>query len=183
MNIFLIGYRCTGKTTIGTILADLFEYAFWDTDQVVQEQAGMSIEAMVKKNGWPCFRHKEAHALEALANQATGHAGQVISTGGGIVLDPENRKLIREKGTAVWLKAEPAVIIERLGQDTRGQSSRPALTRSPIYQETVALLAERSPLYQETARFSIDTKALSPDQAARQIQQHMENFKNLTANG
>ncbi len=174
MNIFLIGYRCTGKTTIGRLLADLLEYDFRDTDQVVQERAGMSIEAMVEKNGWPFFREQEAHVLEFIANQDFGHAGQVISTGGGIVLDPENRKLIREKGWAVWLKAEPAGIIERLGQDLNSQSSRPALTQSPIYQETVALLSERNPLYQETAGFSIDTQALSPDQAARQIQTAFE---------
>ena len=115
MKIFLIGYRCTGKTTIGKILADRLNFDLIDTDSMIEQKIGSTILSFVEKNGWDKFRQIEK---ETLLNTKE-NKNIVIATGGGIILNRENQKFIKDNGFAVWLDASLATILSRLKKDTK----------------------------------------------------------------
>lgn len=152
-NILLVGYRGTGKSTLGKHLAAVLDMAFVDMDRLIIEEAGCSISSMVKKHGWPHFRELEKKILVRLS-QGTG---QVIATGGGAVLDAENRMLLRKMGSVVWLKADPDRIVERLKQDTESAAQRPAFSDRDLLEETKAVLKERTPIYASISEITVDT--------------------------
>ena len=106
MNLILIGYRCTGKTTIGEILAEKLGWPLVDTDTLVQERAGRSIQEIVAEGGWPDFRRREREIIADVAARDR----QVISAGGGAVLDEENARALRAGGRVVLLTASPETI-------------------------------------------------------------------------
>ena len=162
--VFLIGYRCTGKTTTGKLLAQLLNRPFLDTDRVLEQTLGTRIR------GWGYFRKLETRTLESLD---LAHA-PVISTGGGIVLETENCSYIRDNGIAVWLKADTQTIVERLGADPATSASRPNLTDSDIEAETRSVLKLRTPLYDGIAAFSVNTADHTPDAAAQFIMEQLD---------
>ena len=96
--IFLVGARAAGKTTVGLELARLLDCAFVDTDRHLRERLGRSVAEVVSAEGWPGFRVRESAALREVAAQHA-RGGAVIATGGGMVLDPENRRFMRAQGT------------------------------------------------------------------------------------
>jgi shikimate kinase len=164
--IFLIGYRCTGKSTTGRILADRAGVPFVDTDRIVEQQSGMTIARMVARYGWDHFRHQETQALvntAALSNP-------VVATGGGIVLAPENRTFMKTHGRCVWLFADPETLADRIASDEKSRTSRPALTwKKDLRQETCQVLEARQALYQELSQYKIDTTSNLPEAAATRI--------------
>lgn len=143
-NIYLIGLRGSGKSTVGQALAQELGCAFVDTDQVVVESCKQSIEAMVADQGWEFFREQEKKALAQVAILP----GKVIATGGGMILDAENRALMGQTGVCFYLAADVALLVERVQKDTQVQ--RPALTNMTLHEEMVSLLVEREPLYMAT---------------------------------
>jgi len=143
-NIYLIGLRGSGKSTVGQALAQELGCAFVDTDQVVVESCKQSIEAMVVDQGWKFFREQEKKALAQVAILP----GKVIATGGGMILDAENRALMGQTGVCFYLAADVALLVERVQKDTQVQ--RPALTNMTLHEEMVSLLVEREPLYMAT---------------------------------
>jgi shikimate kinase len=147
-NVFLVGPRGAGKSTLGEALADRLGFAFVDTDEIVISAAGKTIEQIVSAEGWDRFRELERDALASVC----GHERQVVATGGGIVLLPENRESMRRCGRIFYLLAEPGLLLERLSADPR-QDQRPALTALPPREELAKILAERAPLYLECAEF------------------------------
>jgi len=147
MNLFLIGYRCTGKTTVGETLAQRLNWDFVDTDQKVVETAGVSIARMVKGHGWPFFRELERQALISLS---TGDRN-VVATGGGIVLDDRNISTMKQSGRIVWLTASEKTILTRQLGDSATVESRPSLTRQGVAAEITSVLAERRPIYEKAA--------------------------------
>ena len=157
MNLFLIGYRCTGKTTVGQALARRLNWAFVDTDQMVVEAAGTSISRMVATNGWPFFRQQEHEALKTVSS---GNR-QVVAPGGGIVLDARNVALMRQSGRTVWLTASEITIASRMQKDEQSAGSRPTLTGRGQIAEIKAVLAERIPLYAKAADLTVDTDQAS----------------------
>ncbi|MBC2713574.1 MAG: shikimate kinase [Desulfosarcina sp.] len=148
MNLFLIGYRCTGKTTVGKALAQRLGWPFMDTDRMIVETTGTSIARMVDENGWPFFREQER---QALASVSAGDR-QVVATGGGIILDDRNISAMKKSGTVVWLTASEKIIAERMLDDDATAGNRPSLTG-----EITSLLSERRPFYEKAANFAIDT--------------------------
>lgn len=140
-NIYLIGPRASGKTTLGRRLAGRLSRPFVDLDAVFVETRGETIAELVAREGWDAFRRAEADILAEVARTP----GQVVATGGGAVLLPENRRILAE-GLVFYLQARPERLAERLLADLN-EAQRPKLTELGLKEEIVATLAEREPLY------------------------------------
>lgn len=148
--VFLIGARASGKTTLGAALADALGFAFRDSDVELQRDCGMSVAEIVDREGWPGFRRRERETLLRLAHPET-----VIATGGGMVLDPDNRAFMRGSGRVLYLSAPAAVLAARLASDPKA-GQRPSLTGVSVVEEMGQILAEREPLYREAAHHLLD---------------------------
>jgi shikimate kinase len=158
-NLFLIGYRCTGKSTVGPKLASRLGWTFHDADVLLEEHFGQTIQQIFASEGESGFRDKESFILEQLCEQ--DH--QVIATGGGVILREANRVRLRESGVVVWLTASPETIWERMQIDPTTGSRRPNLAQGGLA-EVEELLAKRLPYYQETANYTISSEGLSPEE-------------------
>lgn len=162
MNIVLIGYRGTGKSTVGEILARCLGLTCIGMDAEIVRRSGMPIPEIVEKFGWPGFRDMESE----LARELSGRDGLIIDTGGGIIERPENIASFKQNAVIFWLTASVPVIISRISADTQ----RPALTEGKSFTQEVAdVLARRMPKYRAAAHHEIDTDLAAPDQAAAQI--------------
>lgn len=164
-NVILVGYRCTGKTTVGGVLAAKLGWTFADADDLVEATAGKSVAEIFAAEGEPGFRDREAAAIAHLCARER----IVIATGGGAILRDASRKLLHDSGFVVWLTATPETIGERLAADPLTGARRPNLTAAGGMSEVRALLAARAPLYSETADFVVPTDVLSPDGIADAI--------------
>ncbi len=156
-NLVLIGYRATGKTSVGARLAKIRGRPFVDLDRVLVTEADKSVEEIVAHGGWEDFRRRE----KELVARYRGTRGLVLATGGGVVLDPENVAALKENGVLIWLTADAAVIRERLSRDEKGPASRPSLTGRDPGREVAEVLAFRQPLYQAAAQIIIGTDQCS----------------------
>lgn len=143
-NIYLIGPRACGKTTIGKELAQALGRSFVDTDALFVKKHG-EIAAFVDAHGWEAFRDAEAAVLE----QVHRENDHVVGCGGGIVLRDENRVRLKE-GFSVYLKTLPDELAARLECDPN-EAQRPSLTGKGLAEEVREVLAEREPLYSECA--------------------------------
>ena len=162
MNIVLVGYRGTGKSTVAKILAARLQWPKANLDKMIVEKAGMSIPRMVEVYGWEFFRDEESKAVE----KASTMDRTIIDAGGGIVVRPHNIELLRKNGFVVWLKADPKKIISRI----KGDTNRPSLTGTQSFLEEIQeVLAERTPKYQAAAHVEINTNNLSPEKVAKKI--------------
>jgi shikimate kinase len=165
MNLVLIGYRCTGKTTIGEILAEKLGWPLVDTDTLVQERAGRSIQEIVEEGGWADFRRREREIIADVAARDR----QVISAGGGAVLDEENTRALRACGKVVLLTAAAEMVWDRMKADPKTAAERPNLTDSGGIAEIRNLLAERRPKYLAACHYEIQTDRFSPEETAGRI--------------
>ena len=148
-NIFLVGMMGAGKTTLGKALARRLQREFVDTDKMLVERTGVSVTTIFEIEGEENFRRRESAVIAELATRAD----VVVATGGGAVLSAENRRVMRENGTVVYLRAK----LESLWERTRQDASRPLL-RTPDPRATLAeLLEKRDPLYREAAHVVVDT--------------------------
>src|SRR5262245_42715742 len=123
-NIILIGSRCTGKTTVGRLLANRLGWTFADADELVEATAAKSIAEIFASEGEPSFRDRESAALAELC----ARPNCVIATGGGAPLREQNRQLLNSGGFVAWLTASPEAIWERLQTDPTTAARRPNLT-------------------------------------------------------
>jgi shikimate kinase len=165
MNIVLIGYRCTGKTGVGKILACKLEKDFVDTDALIEDRAGCSIETMVSKTGWDHFRMIEKEMIEC----ASMKGNLIIATGGGAVMDEENMKNLKRNGWIVWLKGNPDILKERMEKARKEGDIRPSLTGADVLEEIRHMLHLRMPLYEQAASHVVDTSALNMKEVAASI--------------
>ena len=163
-NIFLIGYRCTGKTTVGRRLAVLTGRPFVDTDERFTEQYG-TIADFVGGNGWEVFRDRETAILDTVCR----NIASVVATGGGIVLRPANVALMKKRGLVVWLKASRETISHRMAADPASPESRPGLTDFPLQMEIEKTLTERAPLYEKAMDIRIDTEGMTVEEICRRV--------------
>jgi len=152
-NLFLIGYRCTGKTSVGRCLAEDIGWLFVDTDYLIVEQQKMSIKEIIGAHGWGKFRQME----HAMLKKVCASNRQVVATGGGIVLSERNVARMRQSGKIIWLKAGHETIKTRMQEDETSQDFRPALTLNDSLSEIEETLQVREPLYQKAMDFFVDT--------------------------
>lgn len=159
-NIYLTGFMGTGKTSVGELLAQRTGWSFVDLDVRIAERQGMSIADIFARKGESFFRALEKKILKETA----GLTEQVVSCGGGIVLDPENRTLMKRTGRIVCLTARPEVILER----TRESLHRPLLNVKDPVQKIAELLGERAACYAQ-ADLMVDTSELNIRQVVETI--------------
>jgi len=166
MNIFLIGYRCSGKTSVGRVLATSLARPFVDTDALIVSLNHQSIHRIVDDHGWPAFRRMEKQVLKDVCAKD----GQVVTTGGGIVLDAENVALMKQTGRVVLLTVVVETIRQRMHDDDTSAGFRPALTGNKnVAQEIRQTLSERMPLYKSAMEFCVDANTLSVEKIAEDI--------------
>lgn len=159
--VVLIGYRGTGKSTVGALLAQRLGRPFVDLDRAIEAAAGCSIAALFANQGEPAFRDWEERMIAEESDQGE----KVLATGGGAILRESNRIALRRHGVVIWLSAAPEVIAERL----RGDAERPALTSLGTLGEVRDVLAARAPLYQSLADREVSTEGRSPEEVVATI--------------
>ena len=170
--VVLTGFRATGKTAVGRILAELLGYRFIDTDEVITSRLGCSIAESVERDGWQPFRDLEQEVLKELAREKNA----VIATGGGAVLHRDTWQQLHNQAFVIWLRADIATILSRLGTDKKTAMQRPSLSGQDQKTEIVALLAEREPMYRAGSDMVIDTENTTPNTlAATAFQQLIAN--------
>lgn len=160
LNVILIGFMGCGKTTIGVRLAGLLGFDFVDTDALIVAKAGKPIPQIFQEQGEAGFRALETGVLDELAAQ--GCERTVISTGGGIVTQPVNEAKLRALGVIVWLTTSDDILWQRV----RRNRERPMLHTKNPRQTFNELLALRRPMYAGLADLTIDSRGLSPEEAA-----------------
>lgn len=151
-NLVLIGYRGSGKTTVGRAVARRLGYHFVDTDDLVVRAAGRTIAEIFEQEGEAGFRDREARAVE----QVAGEARTVISVGGGAVVRHENVARLQACGTLIWLSVPPEALSSRISSDAGSGSRRPPLTGQAGIDEIRRVLAAREPLYRAAADRVVD---------------------------
>lgn len=151
LNLVLVGYMGTGKSTVGKKLARRLGMKFVDSDREVERVTGYTVNEIFKKFKEIRFRSEEKAALRRL----TRNSGQIISTGGGAVLDPENVETLKNNGFVVCLTAEPEIIYQRL----RRKKNRPLLQTENPLATIKEMLADRAPFYAR-ADATVDTSEM-----------------------
>jgi len=162
-NIYLIGARASGKTSVARVLARRMRLAHVDTDEITARRIGSNIAEFVEKHGWRAFRRQEAMALA----EAAAQGGRVVATGGGIVLEAANRALLKTGGPVLYLQADPDTLAGRLAADPN-EAQRPSLTGRDVAGEMAQVLAEREALYRECADHVVPSRD-GPEAVAEQI--------------
>jgi shikimate kinase len=170
-NIVLMGYRCTGKTSVGGVLAQALERRFVDTDAMIQETLGSSIEEIVARNGWEGFRGMEHKLIEGFAQTDN----LVIATGGGAVMDERNIENLKRNGWVVWLKGSVDALARRMREARDNGLQRPSLTGLDPVDEIGQVLRLREPLYRRAADLEVDTSDLGPEEVAGSILKALPN--------
>ena len=165
MNIVLIGYRCSGKTAVGEVLARELGMDFLDMDALIEEDACCSIETIISEKGWPHFRSMEKRLVRMISRKDN----LVIATGGGVVTDEENVKNLKENGWIVWLNGRPEVFKERMGREQRSGKTRPSLTGGDPLGEIKQVMRDRKPLYEKAGDLRVDTTVLSIQEVKNSI--------------
>lgn len=160
-NIILVGFMATGKTSVGKQLAQKTGMRFVDMDAIIEEREGRTINEIFASDGEPYFREREC----ALAKELAQESGLIISTGGGIVLNPENIAAFNATGLVACLTAEPEEILRRVARC----QSRPLLAGDKEKQVR-DLLEKRRPLY-EAIPFQVITDGCRPQEIAAKILQ------------
>jgi shikimate kinase len=157
MNIVLIGYRGTGKSTVGRLLATRLGREFVSTDAEIVKRAQRTIPQIVAQDGWEYFRDLESDICREFANRDQ----LVIDTGGGAILRAQNVEALKKNGTLFWLEASAGTITKRIG----GDNQRPSLTGTKSFVDEIQdVLRERTPKYQAAANHLITTDDRSIDQ-------------------
>ncbi len=160
--LILIGFMGAGKTTVGQALAGMLGWSLVDTDQMIEEVAGMSISRIFETQGEAAFRELETAVLKNLSNRTEN---LVISVGGGLPLREENRTLLRQLGTVIYLRVQPDTVLCRL----KGDTTRPLLQGENVKERVSELLAYRGPIYEAASHEIVDVDEKTPQEAAEEI--------------
>lgn len=165
-SIFLVGLMGAGKTTVGKLLAKQLGKTFIDADHEIEARTGVKIPVIFEIEGEAGFRRRE----EAVIEELTARPDIVLGTGGGAVLSPANRELLKKRGTVVYLRGTPEQLYER----TRHDRNRPLLQTEDPLAKLRELYAQRDPLYREVADLVVDTGRQSVTGFARQLKDKLE---------
>ena len=161
--VFLVGMMGVGKSTAGRLLAETLGWDYVDTDDEVPRRAGKSFQEVWEQDGEAEFRRLEA---EAVADVTSRPSPAVVALGGGAVLDENSRRIIKDSGLVVWLRADPGTLFGRLGP--QAGKGRPLLRRSP--EDALRRLSEaRAPIYESTSDLVFDVDRMNPRDVADAI--------------
>ena len=166
-NIFLIGLMGAGKTTIGRQIASELSLEFFDSDHEIENRTGVTITHIFDIEGETGFRKRETAILDEL----TTKKGIVLATGGGAILEAENRQFLMSRGTIIYLYADIETLLERTSKDR----NRPLLQTEDPQAVLKELFEIRDPLYRETADIIIDTGKDSARLALKEILEELQN--------
>ncbi|MCI5141420.1 MAG: shikimate kinase [Candidatus Electrothrix sp. ATG1] len=171
--IVLTGFRATGKTAVGHILARLTRFRFLDTDKEISQRMGCSIAESVRQHGWQAFRTQE----RALLGELCSWRETIIATGGGAILHHEEWQKLRQDALVIWLRTDLATTLSRLTLDQKTAEQRPALGEQEDGQdpakEIAALLAEREPLYRAGSDLVFNTEGKTSEELAAAIYEQL----------
>ena len=162
-NLILVGPTGAGKTSIGKRVAERFGLVFVDADQAIVDRTGASIATLFEHVGEAGFRERE----KAVLSELLAGGGRLVSTGGGAVLDADNRILMKQRGYVVYLQVSVEAQLKRLGRCT----NRPLLQRSDREQVLQDMATLREPLYRDVADLALDTDGLTPPEATARLTQ------------
>lgn len=172
-NLFLVGLMGAGKSTVGRQLARRLKRSFYDSDHEVERRCGVGIPVIFDIEGERGFRAREAQVIAELA----ALDGIVLATGGGVVLDAENRRRLAARGTVVYLHARPADLYDRVRHDRH----RPLLANADPLIKLEELYAQRDPLYREVADVVVNTGKQSAQALVRDLLARLEEKWKLSA--
>ena len=162
-NIYFIGLMGAGKTTIGRLLAKQLGRDFYDSDVEIERKTGVKIPLIFELEGEDGFRKRETAAIEEL----TQLNNIVMATGGGAILLPENRALLKANGKIIYLRGK----VNDLYQRTRHDKTRPLLQGGNLRQKIERLYIQRDPIYTSLADYIVDTGAQSAVEITHTIEQ------------
>jgi shikimate kinase len=165
MNVFLIGYRGSGKTTVAAALSERLRWPWVDADALLEQRAGKTIKQIFAESGEQAFRDMESAVVTVVA----AGDGRIVALGGGAVLREQNRRLLSGRGKIVWLQVSPEVLAARIEADATTAERRPNLTGEGGLAEIRTLLAERTPLYAACADLTVNAETESPAEIAERI--------------
>ena len=160
-NIFLIGPMGSGKTAVGRHLARMLRFSFFDSDADIESKTGVDIAFIFEKEGEPGFRIREKESIERLTRMES----IVLATGGGAVIDPDNRRMLAERGVVVYL----ATSIDQQLERTRHARHRPLLNDTDPEQKLQELMQRRAVLYTEIADITVSTDGRRVQLVAEEI--------------
>lgn len=163
-----MGYRGSGKSTVGRLVAQALDRPMVDTDDWIESGQGKTIREIFAVQGEQVFRDYEQAAIEQVSSIDDP---LVVALGGGAILRPANQELIRRSGRRVWLDASAEQLFERICADSTSQERRPNLTDHGGFAEVAEVLSKRLPIYRDLAELTINTQDQTPDQIAREIVQ------------
>ena len=170
MNIVLIGYRCSGKTSTGKLLAEKLGRPFIDTDDLIINKTGATIDKTVSNYGWQHFRDVEKSVIKEVSSAEN----LVIATGGGIIINEENIRNLKDNGFIVWLYTDTDTIKKRLNEDKTSAENRPSLTGDDPIDEINKVLEERKSFYRSASDMTVDTTQLDISEVADKIIEEIE---------
>jgi shikimate kinase len=159
-NIALIGFMAVGKSAVGRELARRLGRRFVDLDKLIEKAEGMGVTEIFSRKGEPYFRKAESEALAKTLRQD----GQVIATGGGVVMNKDNLRLLHKRSFVICLTASPEVIHRRVGTAMQ----RPLLREGDVAERIQELMKEREPNYAK-ARASVDTSGLTVEEVVDKL--------------
>ena len=168
MNIFIVGPMGSGKTTVGKIVAGELFLDFHDTDANIEDSTGVTIDWIFDIEGEEGFRKRETSTLKEMVALNS----IVLATGGGIVIEEENRELLASRGTVFYLHTPISIQVERTARDT----DRPLLKDKDPEKVLASLQKSRQSLYEEVADHIIDTEDKSGSQVANEIVKLVKNY-------
>lgn len=160
-NIFLIGPMGVGKSTIGKQLAEKLGMTFEDSDWEIQRRTGVDIPTIFEYEGEAGFRKREKVVIDEL----TGHTGMVLATGGGAVLDSDNRRCLASRGLVIYLFCSPEQQFARTQKD----KNRPLLQTNDPQEKLRMLMDQRDPLYRQVADFVVSTEGRNTTAVTKEI--------------
>jgi len=172
-SIVLIGFRGSGKSSVGRGLVELVGGDCVDTDDAIMAQSGRSVSDIFAEEGEAGFRRRERDAIAQIARECP----KVVSVGGGAVLDAGNVDLLRRVGIVVWLTAPAGVLWHRICTDPETSGTRPALTGLSGLSEVEHLQAERDPYYRAAADIVVDTSGSDPIGIAAEVARRCGNVQ------
>ncbi|MDW8396422.1 MAG: bifunctional shikimate kinase/3-dehydroquinate synthase, partial [Anaerolineae bacterium] len=159
-NLILAGFMGVGKSTVGRLCAEKLGFEFVDTDEVLAAREGLSVAEIFAKRGEAYFRARERELVAELQSRTRC----VIATGGGMVVDDDNRRALLASGIGVCLTASPEAILARVGGE-RAARTRPLLRAEDVRARIAELLRVRAPKYADFA-YHVDTTQLAPEAVA-----------------